>query len=39
MMTEPFRTPGPKWPLWVGIFVALGSVATVAWAFIESWWG
>jgi hypothetical protein len=29
----------PKWPIYVGIFVALGSVATVALAFIESWWG
>jgi hypothetical protein len=29
----------PKWPLYVGIFVALGSVATVALAFIQSWWG
>jgi hypothetical protein len=31
--------PKPKWPLYVGIFVALGSVVTVAYAFIESWWG
>jgi hypothetical protein len=29
----------PKWPLYVGIFVALGSAATVAYAFVESWWG
>gem|GEM_PF-2687401 len=29
----------PRWPLFVGIFVAVGSVITVAWAFVESWWG
>jgi hypothetical protein len=29
----------PKWPIYVGIFVALGSIATVALAFVESWWG
>lgn len=31
--------PKAKWPLYVGIFVALGMAATVALAFIESWWG
>jgi hypothetical protein len=29
----------PKWPLYAGIFVWLGMIATVALAFIESWWG
>jgi len=39
-MTDPDRIgSSPKWPLWVGIFVALGSVATIGWAFIESWFG
>jgi hypothetical protein len=31
--------PKPKWPLYVGIVVWLGIVATIALAFIESWWG
>jgi hypothetical protein len=39
-VTDPDTTkPNPKWPIWAGIFVALGSLATVAYAFIESWWG
>ena len=39
-MADPDRTrPNPRWPLWVGVFVALGSVATLAFAFVESWWG
>ncbi|MEA3002916.1 MAG: hypothetical protein QOH81_1704 [Sphingomonadales bacterium] len=29
----------PKWPLWLGLFVALGCVATVGYAFYESLWG
>jgi hypothetical protein len=29
----------PNWPTYVAIFVALGSIATAAFAFIESWWG
>jgi hypothetical protein len=29
----------PKWPILVGIFVAIGSLATVALAFVESWAG
>ena len=29
----------PKWPLPVGIFVALGIAATIALAVIESGWG
>jgi hypothetical protein len=29
----------PRWELPVGIFVAVGSLATIALAFIESWWG
>jgi hypothetical protein len=29
----------PKWPIYAAIFVALGSIATVALAFIESWKG
>jgi hypothetical protein len=37
-MPDPHQ-PRPKWPLWFGLFVAVGSVATVAYAFIESWWG
>ena len=31
--------PKPKWPLYVGIFVWLGMAATIALAFLESWWG
>jgi len=31
--------PRPRWPIYVGIFVWLGIVATLALAFIESWWG
>ncbi|MFL6862253.1 MAG: hypothetical protein ACJ8DZ_04570 [Allosphingosinicella sp.] len=30
---------GKTWQIWVGIFVLLGSLATVAYAFGESWWG
>jgi hypothetical protein len=37
-MKESEAPPKPKWPLWLGLFVAFGSVVTVAWAFIESWW-
>jgi hypothetical protein len=32
-------SPKPRWPIAVGIFVLLGSLATVALAFGESWWG
>jgi hypothetical protein len=31
--------PKPRWPLYVGVFVWLGMIATLALAFIESWWG
>jgi hypothetical protein len=31
--------PKPRWPLWVGIFVAVGMAATIAVTVIESWWG
>jgi hypothetical protein len=31
--------PKPKWPVAIGVFVALGIVATVALTVIESWWG
>jgi hypothetical protein len=36
---DPDRTPDPRWPLRVGLFVWIGMAATVALAFIESWWG
>jgi hypothetical protein len=29
----------PKWPLWIGLLVWLGMIATVGLAFVESWWG
>jgi hypothetical protein len=29
----------PRWPVWVGLFVAFGSAATIALAIIESWAG
>jgi ABC-type transporter Mla subunit MlaD len=31
------RSNEPRWPIWVGIFVLLGSLATVASAFWASW--
>lgn len=31
------RENEPRWPIWVGIFVFLGSLATVASAFWASW--
>jgi hypothetical protein len=27
----------PRWPIWVGLFVLFGSIATVASAFWASW--
>jgi hypothetical protein len=33
------RERGARWQVWVGLFVLLGSIATVAYAFAESWWG
>jgi hypothetical protein len=38
-MQETTTHPKPKWPLWLGLFVLFGSIATVAYAFYESWWG
>jgi len=38
-MTVEKNRPGPKWQLWVGIFVVLGIVATVAYAFGETFFG
>jgi hypothetical protein len=38
-MRETPHHPKPKWPIFFGIFVLVGSIATVALAFIESWWG
>ncbi len=38
MKPEP-SPPSPIWPIWVGLFVALGSAATVAPAVVESWAG
>jgi hypothetical protein len=34
---KPFAKP--RWPTYVGIFVFIGSLATVAYAFAESWFG
>jgi hypothetical protein len=38
-MTDWQADHGRKWQIAVGIFVLLGSLATVAYAFGESWWG
>jgi hypothetical protein len=38
-MDETQSVQKPKWPLWLGLFVLLGSIVTVAYAFYESWWG
>lgn len=38
MKEAPVHKP-PRWELPVAIFVALGTIATIALAFIESWWG
>jgi hypothetical protein len=38
-MTDWQADDGGKWPIAVGIFVLLGSLATVACAFGKSWWG
>jgi hypothetical protein len=37
-MREPVHSK-PKWPIYVGIFVFLGSLVTVAYTFGEVWWG
>jgi hypothetical protein len=31
--------PSGRWQVFVGAFVALGSVATVAYAVVETFWG
>ena len=39
---EPVDTESKKgggWQLWVAIFVLLGSLFTVGWAIVETWWG
>ena len=40
---EPARrsrpAPEPRWPLWAGVIVALGCLATIAYAVIETFWG
>jgi hypothetical protein len=28
-----------RWQLWLGAFVALGSLFTIGWAFVETFWG
>jgi hypothetical protein len=30
---------GSRWQLWVGLFVAVGSVATIGLAVVETFWG
>jgi hypothetical protein len=27
------------WQFWVGAFVLLGSLFTIGWAAVETWWG
>jgi hypothetical protein len=38
-MKDPPAHKPPRWEIPVGIFVGLGIIATIALAFIESWWG
>jgi hypothetical protein len=28
-----------RWQVWVGLFVLLGSLFTLGWAVVETWWG
>jgi len=30
---------GGRWQLWVGLFVAIGSIGTIALAVVETFWG
>jgi hypothetical protein len=30
---------GGRWQIWVGLFVAVGALATIALAVIETFWG
>jgi hypothetical protein len=38
-MTEQRKQSGVNWQFWAGIIVFLGTVATIAVAFVESWAG
>ena len=33
------KSRGPKWPIWVGLFVLVGSILTAWSAFYVSFWG
>jgi hypothetical protein len=38
MTDEPRHKPA-RWPIRVGLFVALGMAATIGWAVFETYWG
>ena len=33
------RSTGAKWQIWAGVVVAVGSLATAGYAFVETFWG
>jgi len=33
------EVPPPRWPIYAGIIVAIGSVVTAAYAIVETFWG
>lgn len=37
-MAQPGKAAAP-WEIWVGLFVAVGILVTIAWAVFESYWG
>ena len=38
-MDETKHTHKPRWPIWVGLFVLVGSILTAWSAFYVSFWG
>jgi hypothetical protein len=39
VMAAQSEPKGGRWQLWVGLFVAVGSLGTIAFAVIETFWG
>jgi hypothetical protein len=37
-MAEDRKSAAP-WEIWVGLFVAVGSMITIGWAIVETYWG
>jgi hypothetical protein len=38
-MDETRPAEKPRWPIWLGLVVLLGSIVTVAYAFFATWHG